>query len=136
MPRLRNWKNSFRRKRGQAVLLVTVALAPMVALVGLVVDLGYMYYLKNAAQAAADSAVLAAVYSFNTSSTISAVTCGSPAWTCNKTPTQCASDLTTAANPVETACLYAKQNGFSPANSGQHVTVVSDITPTIPTAPG
>jgi len=37
---------------------------------------------------------------------------------------------------VETACLYAKTNGFDTINPKQSVTVVSQITPTIPTAPG
>jgi len=127
---------SHNRQTGQALLMVTLALVPMIGFVGLVTDIGYMYYLKNAAQAAADSAVLAAAYRFNQTLSTSGLSCGNPAWICNETPAPCPASLTSASNPVETACLYAKQNGFSTADPRQSVTVVSDLTPTIPTAPG
>lgn len=123
-------------QRGQALLMITFALIPMLGLVGLVTDVGYMYYVQSAAQAAADSAVLAAAYRFNHTLSTSGLSCGNPAWICNETPAPCPASLTSASNPVETACLYAKQNGFSPADPRQNVTVVSNLTPTIPTAPG
>jgi len=123
------------RKRGQAVLIVTVALVPIIGLVGLVTDLGFMYYLRSQAQAAADSAALAAAYAFNDTSSLATLSCSSPTWACTAAGTQCSSTLTTATNPVETACLYAKQNGFKSV-APQNVIVESNITPTIPTAPG
>ncbi len=123
------------RLRGQTLMMVTIALIPMLGMAGLVVDLGYMYSLKSNAQAAADSAALAAVYAFNDTSSASVVSCGNPSWACNIPPIQCPSGLSVATNPVETACLYAKQNGFTSVDP-QNVTITSSITPTIPTAPG
>ncbi len=127
--------SSHNGRQGQAVLMVTFALIPMIALMGLVTDLGYMHYLRTSAQAAADSAAMAASYRFNKTVTGSTFTCADYAWIC-KNQWPCPSNLTTASNPPETACLYAKQNGFNTANSNQHVTITSDVTTTIPTAPG
>ncbi len=128
--------SSRRGRGGQVLVMVTVALVPMIAMVGLVTDAGYLYYIKNSAQAAADSAALSAVYRFNRTIAGSSFACDSYDWICRTDPTPCASGLTTAANPPETACLYAKQNGFDTANSNQSVTIQSNVTPTPPTAPG
>jgi hypothetical protein len=132
------------KRRGQILLLVTVSLIPIVALVGLVTDLGYMRYLQRSAQKAADAAVLAAVANFRTTQAGSSFTCGSgtPAWVCNNpTPYPCPGALNSASNPVQDACLYAQLNGFDPAaNSSQNVTISSGVNPSplspIPTAPG
>src|SRR5690242_8530283 len=120
---------------GQVNILVTLAMVPMIGMVGLVSDLGYMYYIKKSAQAAADSAALAAVYTFNSSMSGSSFSC-SVSWMCNQPRRQCPTGLTTATNPVEAGCLYAKQNGFAPDNTNQNVTIESHVTPNVPTAPG
>ena len=132
--------------RGQVLLMVTFAIVPVVALAGLVTDIGYMRYVQRSAQKAADAAVLAAISNFNVTNTGSVFTCGSgstaPGWVCNNpTPYTCPGGLTSASNPVQDACLYAQQNGFNPiAGSRQSVTISSDVNPTpanpIPTAPG
>src|SRR2546423_4359623 len=93
---------SQKRRRGQALLLVTFVLAPMIGFIGLVTDLGYMHYLQKSAQAAADSAALAAVYRFNRTLGGSSFTC-STAWMCNQPALTCPASLTTSSNPVETA---------------------------------
>ena len=136
----------YTKRRGQVVLLVTFAIIPMVAMIGLVTDVGYMRYVQRSAQKAADAAVLAAVADYNATNTGSVFTCGAgsttPAWVCNNpTPYTCPGGLTSASNPVEDACLYAQQNGFNPTGgSRQSVTINSDVNPTtvnpIPTAPG
>jgi len=46
-----------KRDKGQVLIMVTLALVPMIGMLGLVTDLGYMNYVKKSAQAAADSAV-------------------------------------------------------------------------------
>jgi hypothetical protein len=107
----------------------------MIGFVGLVTDLGYMHFLEKSAQAAADSAAIAAVYRFNRTMAGSAFSC-STAWMCNQPEKQCPAGITTATNPVEAACLYAKQNGFSPSHPRQNVTIESHTTPNVPTAPG
>src|SRR5215471_1701232 len=134
------------KRRGQVVLMVTFMLVPMIAMVGLVTDIGYMRYLQRSAQKAADAAVLAAVANYNATNTGSVFTCGSgstaPSWVCNNpTPYSCPGGLTSANNPVEDACLYAQQNGFDPvAGSKKNVTISSDVNPSssnpIPTAHG
>lgn len=118
-------------RRGQAILMITVALIPMIGLVGLVTDLGYMDYLQKSAQTAADAAALAAVSRFNSTIGGSSFTCSDNGWICYNS--QCDPNLTSATNPVETACLYAKQNGFYPgATSKQNVTIVANVSPTPP----
>src|SRR6266481_3353649 len=134
------------RRRGQVALLVTVSMIPVIAMVGLVTDLGYMRYVQRSAQKAADAAVLAAIANYNKTNTGSVFTCGSgsmaPAWVChNPNPYTCPGGLTGASDPVEDACYYAQQNGFNPvAGSNQNVTITSDVNPSsvnpIPTAHG
>ncbi len=126
---------SKKTQKGQTLVLITFAAIPMMGMMGLVVDIGYMHYIRKSAQAAADAAALAAVYSFNRTMTGSSFGC-SLHWMCNQPSWQCPPDLATASNPVETACLYAKQNGFSTGNPNQNVTIESQATPNIPTAPG
>jgi hypothetical protein len=126
--------------------MVTFAIVPLVAMVGLVTDIGYMRYVQRSAQKAADAAVLAAIANFMATNTGSVFTCGSgstaPSWVCNNpTPYTCPGGLTSASNPVQDACLYAQQNGFNPiAGSKQNVTISSDVNPSstnpIPTAHG
>src|SRR5450759_4297023 len=126
---------SNKRRKGQTLLLVTLLVTPMIGFIGLVTDLGYMHYLQRSAQAAADSAALAAVYRFNRTLAGSSFNC-SISWMCNQPAKPCPSSLTTASNPIEAACLYARQNGFSPSNPKQNVTIESQTTPKVPTAPG
>src|SRR5690242_5391231 len=119
-------RSGFRkRSRGQALLLVSISSIPMMAMLGLVSDLGYMHYLKKSAQAAADSAALAAVYRFNRTIYGSSMDCTAGSWMCHPTEWSCPASITNATNPVEAACLYAKQNGFSPGTTNQNVTIVS-----------
>src|SRR3989442_7740019 len=50
-----------RNLTGQALVLVTLALFAMMGMMGLAVDLGWMFFLKKSAQATADAAALGAV---------------------------------------------------------------------------
>src|SRR5262249_43821122 len=54
--------NRSQRTSGQSLLLATVSLSVIFGMIGLTVDLGWAYYRREAAQAAADAAVLAAVH--------------------------------------------------------------------------
>jgi len=93
---------------GQAGLLVTLGTVMLFGILGLVVDVGYAYYLRQVAQAAVDSAV--------TAGTVMANDYGG---SCN-TQVLCQSATTCPANPpsppvtdFDAACLYAKANDFS-----------------------
>ena len=85
--------------------MATLGLVFTFGILGLVVDLGYGYYMKQAAQAAADSAAMAA-----------ATAAQSAGGTCN-TSVLCQSSYTCPSQPTNTTnfgvgCLYAAQNGF------------------------
>src|SRR5215472_4431179 len=102
MPQLTPCKKN---DNGQTLLLVTVSMVPLMGLVGLAIDMGYMQYTQRAAQAAADAAVLAAVGRFNMTVGGSTFACDDPgnsSWLCNgagasNAEYQCPSGLTTAA---------------------------------------
>jgi Flp pilus assembly protein TadG len=121
--------------RGQVALMVTLAMPVTLGMVGLVVDVGWMYFRREAATAAAEAAALAGatqVYSAN--SAASSITCNSGVVWCNTTPQQCASSPTyPPQNSFDTACLYAKANGFQ-VGSRVNVTVQASNS-TAPTAP-
>lgn len=128
------WLHCRKSRQGQALLLVTFAMIPMFAMLGLVTDVGYMQYLKGSAQSAADAAALAAVYRYNRTVYGSAMDCSASSWMCHETPWPCPAAIEHATNPAEAACLYAKKNGFSTANSRQSVTIVSGVSSAIPTS--
>ena len=107
-----------RYRRGQAMLLLTIGMIPMIALLGLVTDIGYMLYVKKGAQKAADAAAISAISRFHSEVGGSVFLCsGSTGLTPCVSNYQCPAGLTTATNAVESACLYAKQNGFWPWKS-------------------
>jgi len=94
-------------------------------LVGFVVDIGWAHYRRLACQNAAESAAMAGAIAAQNAASQS---CGS-GWTCQAS-TACPAVLGTPADPVQAACLYAKQNGFTNGgNSGnQSVTVTANTT--------
>jgi hypothetical protein len=111
---------------GQALVMVTFGSAFLFGVLGLVVDVGYGYYVKQLAQAAVDSAAIAAVVDASARGT----SCG-VAVLC-QTGYACPTDPTNSTN-FGVACLYAHKNGFG--GSGQTVTISSG-TGTPLTAPG
>jgi len=129
------FSKSRRSRSGQSVLLVSLAAVPMIAMIGLVTDLGYMHYLKKSAQAAADAAALAGVYRYNRTVFGSGASCSSSNWACHTDEWSCPGTITSAADPVQAACMYAGLNGFSNATANQKVTIVSGTNSSIPTAP-
>jgi hypothetical protein len=87
--------------------MVTIGIVFLLGILGLVVDAGYGYYLKQVVQASADSAVMAGATAANASGSMcgTSVSCPSEGYTCPDSPT----------NPpvtnFDSACLYAKANG-------------------------
>src|SRR5260370_41319131 len=53
------------RRSGQVLLMVTLALVPMFAILGLVTGVGYMQYVKMSPQTAAEAAARAAIISYH-----------------------------------------------------------------------
>jgi Flp pilus assembly protein TadG len=50
---------SYRQQAGQAAVFLVLALVPLLAMVGFVIDIGYAYYAQRSLQASADAAALA-----------------------------------------------------------------------------
>ncbi len=104
-----------RQTRGQAAILLTLSMVATVGTLGLVVDIGWAYWRREAAATAADSAALAAAR--YAAANFSSYTSCPTGLTCNSSDTACSA--TPASPPTTTfgaGCLYAKQNGF--LNSG------------------
>jgi hypothetical protein len=92
-------------ERGQAAIMTSLGVTVLFGVLGLVIDVGYGYYVKQQAQAAADSAALAA-----------AVSAQSNGYTCGDV-VLCQTAYACPPNPTNTTnfgagCLYAKTNGF------------------------
>ena len=120
---------AYQREAGQAILMVSIGLVFLLGILGLVVDVGYGYYLKQEAQAAVDSAVTAAATMANQNGT-----------TCN-TSVLCQTDVGCSESPTnppstdfDAACLYAKANGFT--NTGNQKVKISAGSGNPPTVGG
>jgi Flp pilus assembly protein TadG len=112
-------------QRGQALLMSTLTLVPTLGLVGFVVDTGWAQYQKEACTSAAISGAVAGARAAQNASNF---TCSSGV-TC-QSPTACPSTLNTPSNPIQAACLYVKQNGFT--NGTANATVLVDANTTAP----
>ena len=121
-------------RRGQTAVLFTLAIVPLFGVLGLVIDIGWAYYRKEAAQTAADAAAGAAALAAYNAASAGAPTCSMTGVSCDSTGYDCPSTLTTASNNVQSGCLYAMDNGFTTAGK-QRVTILSG-TGTPPTASG
>jgi hypothetical protein len=91
---------------------------------GLVVDVGWAFFRREAAQTAADSAAQAAAAAAYLSAGGGSINCSVTNVACYSTEYECPSTLTTAANNIQAGCLYAKENGFTTAGR-QKVTFLS-----------
>jgi Putative Flp pilus-assembly TadE/G-like len=121
------------RQRGSAFLMIMLMAIPMFTAVGLVVDVGWAYYTRQTAHAAAESAALAAAQTaLDGIKAGGTYTCGSQGLRCYNDPNAYSCPATTP-NPVTTtvdaACAYAAANGFATSGpNGQTVTVVANTT--------
>jgi Flp pilus assembly protein TadG len=96
--------------------MVTLALMAMCGLMGLAVDLGWAFYVRRSAQAAADAAALGATRTaFQSNLSVDCVSMG-----CSSTPISCSAATSTT---LVTACSYAQRNGFTPGGHNGHQTV-------------
>ena len=89
-------------------------------ILGLVVDVGWGYYRKQVAQAAVDSAVMAAVVAAGTGT----ITCGSGGVVCKPSGISCAS----ATDNLLAGCQYGAENGIANAN----MTIAADLSSNTP----
>lgn len=116
--------------------MAAFSLTLMLGAMSLVVDLGWGYYRREAAQSAADAAATAAIRAAETTSGTPScgsgtVWCGSPAGTITNCP---ATAPTTATNSFNNACMLAAANGFTTTGS-KVVSVQANTTSSPPTVP-
>ena len=127
--------HSRKSERGQALLMITVSSFAMFGVLGLAVDLGWAYYVRTSASAAADAAAMGAIQAANQAVAAGvAYSCGANGIVCNSDPVDCPVSPTTTTN-IGNGCLYAKANGFQ-SSGNQNVTMQSDVGSTPPTAAG
>ncbi len=115
---------------GQALVLMCFCSTVLFAMLGLVVDVGWMYWRKEACLAAAQAAALAGVAKI---SSLTSITCSTSGVFCNATPTPCPANG--SSDNSGTACDYANANSFTTSNPNQNVTIAAN-TGTPPTASG
>ncbi len=121
-------------RKGQTAIMFTLALVPLFGMLGLVVDIGWAHFRKQAAQTAADAAAGAAAAAAY-SSTGGGALCSSSHIACYATEHECpANPSTTPADNIETGCLYAKENGF--VTSGRQKVTFQSGVGSSPTATG
>jgi hypothetical protein len=111
-------------KRGQALLMITLALFAMCGLIGLAVDLGWSFFVRKAAQASADAAAVAAARA-----AITRIGVGGP-WSCSSGSAQCVSppvDCPAAGGfaDLQAGCQYARQNRLFATGDWDHITIES-----------
>jgi Flp pilus assembly protein TadG len=122
--------NSKIRIRGQALVMVTLALVAMVGLLGLAVDLGWSFYVRKSAQAATDAAALAAVHTaydaIGGGGTYTACGATEPDCVVANAPTPCGAGLS---GNLAQGCTFAAQNGFTEGgnNNRQNVTMQAQV---------
>lgn len=106
-----------KNERGQALLPFALVFVVLFGMVGLVLDVGWGYYVGKKAQTAADSAAQAAV--------AQGLLQNGPAATpnCNTLGCQSATSCP-AVNNLLNACQYAAANGFTPGGDGGRQTVM------------
>jgi Flp pilus assembly protein TadG len=125
---------SRRALRGQTAVLFTLMMVPLFGVTGLVIDIGWAYYRKEAAQTAADAAASAAADAAYTASAGAAPTCGTTGVACYSSEYTCPTTITTPTNNIQRGCMYASDNGFS-STGRQKVTFTSGVG-SAPTAAG
>jgi len=126
------------RRRGQALVMVTLSCMAMLGLLGLAVDLGWDYFTMHSAQGAADAAALAAATrAFEQMGQTGDPVCGSE-MTCQALTPCPATPTDPPTNNIDAGCLYAARHGFSTNGNGgrQSLSFESNILGTPPTAPG
>ena len=118
--------------------MVMLMVIPMFVALGLVVDVGWAYYTRQAMHGAAESAAMAAAqYALDGLKAGGTYTCGSQGLRCysDSSPYSCPSTIPSSiTTTVDAACAYAATNGFTNGGSNSQTVTVSANTTSPPTA--
>lgn len=116
-----------KRRTGQALVMVTLALFAMMGIIGLAVDLGWSFYVKKTAQAAADAAAIAATQrALDQVGQAGTITCGVNAQCTGGTLYNCPEPPAAINTNLDSGCAYAGRNAFAPGGS-RTVNLDSDV---------
>ncbi|HXJ43242.1 MAG TPA: pilus assembly protein TadG-related protein [Bryobacteraceae bacterium] len=107
-------RSDFKRRRsGQTLIMFTLALVPLMGMLGLVVDIGWAYFRQEAAQTAADAAANAAASAAYVAAGGGAPLCSTIGVACYSDEHPCPATITSpAADNIQAGCMYARDNGF------------------------
>lgn len=114
-------------RRGSAAVMFAIAITAMMGLLALAVDLGWAYYVKQTALAAAEAAASAGTITASSTS----LACGSSV-VCQSL-TSCSSTSMSPVTNVAAACLYGETNGFgTAAHTNLSIATGTGAPPTVP----
>jgi Flp pilus assembly protein TadG len=127
-------QNNKKRERGQAIIMVTLSMILLFGMLGLVVDLGWGFFVKGSAQSAADAAALAAARkAYGALGQQGNYTCGTDL-DCQATAASCSS-ITNSSN-LYSGCQYAQQNFNTRPSSQRNLMMRSGTNSPFATATG
>ena len=106
------------RRSGQTLLMSTLALTVLFGIVGVALELGWGMYIRTLAQSAADAAALGSA-----SQALSTIGQNASASVCGVSVTCQSMTSCPSTGNLQSGCLYAQQNGFTPGGSGGHQTI-------------
>jgi hypothetical protein len=122
--------------------MTSIAIVALFAMMGMAVDMGWAFFMRKSAQAAADAAALAAATAAltNAGALNNWTTCPSHVH-CSVSGFSCSGSVTVSGTDnLENGCIYARQNGFYNGNNSgrtQTVTLDADLgNPPASVAPG
>src|SRR5262245_36911873 len=126
--------NKRKQERGQAIIMVTLSMTLICGMLGLVVDLGWGFFVKRSAQSAADAAALAAVRkSYSAIGQQGTYNCATNV-DCQASAVSCSS-ITNSSN-LYNGCQYARQNFKIQQSSQQNLRMTSGTSSPFATATG
>lgn len=99
-------------RAGQTLILFTLAILPILGIIGLVVDIGWAYYRKEVAKTASDAAANAAAMAALIAGGGGSVNCSTAGVACYSTAYVCPANPT-GTDSISVGCKYAALNGFS-----------------------
>src|SRR5215469_895659 len=122
------------QQRGQAIIMVTFSMILIFGMLGLAIDLGWGFFVKRSAQAAADAAALAAARkAFSSLGQQGSYACGTTL-DCQPTPVSCAT-ITNTSN-LYNGCQYAQKNFNIGVTNSQNLMMSSGTSSPFTTATG
>lgn len=108
--------HAYRKRSGQAAIVVTLCLPVTMGMLGLVVDVGWSYWRTEACRTAAQAAAMASALQAKDNYAGTSFACGTQV-ACTSTSTTYVTCPSSPSSPpsdnLQTGCIYAQKNGFT-----------------------